>query len=79
VPSGDGMLDHPSLALELPNGDVILNDDHRHRVLVIDRQTKAIIWQYGTTDKEGHAPGYLFFPDGLDIDVFRDWKSALKR
>ena len=79
VRSGEAMLDHPSLALELPNGDVILNDDHRHRVLVIDRQTKAIIWQYGVTDEPGHLPGYLFYPDGLDIDVFRDWKSALKR
>jgi outer membrane protein assembly factor BamB len=79
ITSGDGMLDHPSLALELPNGDVILNDDRRHRVLVIDRQTKAIIWQYGATDQAGHAPGYLFYPDGMDIDVFRDWKAALQR
>ncbi len=79
VRSGEGMLDHPSLAVELPNGDVVLNDDLRHRVLVIDRDTKAIIWQYGVTDKPGHQPGYLFYPDGLDIDVFRDWKAALKR
>ena len=78
VPSGEGMLNHPSLALELPNGDVILNDDHRHRVLVIDRQSKGIIWQYGTTDQTGHQPGFLFYPDGLDIDVFRDWKSTLE-
>jgi outer membrane protein assembly factor BamB len=78
VRSGDGMLDHPSLALELPNGDVILNDDRRHRVLVIDRKTKTIIWQYGVTDQPGHLPGYLFYPDGLDIDVFRDWKAAVK-
>ena len=78
VREGEGMLDHPSLALELPNGDVILNDDHRHRVMVIDRETKNIIWKYGVTDKEGHLPGYLFYPDGLDIDVFRDWKAALQ-
>jgi DNA-binding beta-propeller fold protein YncE len=77
VKDGEGMLNHPSLAVELPNGDVILNDDQRHRVLVIDRQTRDIIWQYGVTDKPGHAPGYLFYPDGLDIDVFRDWKAAL--
>ncbi len=76
VKSGEGMLDHPSLALELPNGDVILNDDHRHRVVVIDRSSKKIIWQYGVTDHPGHQPGYLFYPDGLDIDVFHDWKSA---
>ncbi|MDE2396183.1 MAG: PQQ-binding-like beta-propeller repeat protein [Burkholderiales bacterium] len=79
VASGEGMLDHPSLALELPNGDVILNDDHRHRVLVIDRDTRKIIWQYGVTDQPGHLPGSLFYPDGLDVDVFRDWKAALKK
>ena len=74
------MLDHPSsLALELPNGDVILNDDYRHRVLVLDRQTKTIIWQYGVTDQAGYKPNFLFYPDGLDIDVFRDWKAALKQ
>jgi DNA-binding beta-propeller fold protein YncE len=75
--SGERMLDHPSLALELPNGNIVANDDQRHRVVVIDRATKAIVWQYGVTDTPGHAPGYLFYPDGMDIDVFRDWKGAL--
>lgn len=74
VASGEGMLDHPSLALELSTGDILLNDDLRHRVVVIDRATKRIVWQYGVTDTPGHAPGYLFYPDGMDIDVFRDWK-----
>ena len=77
VREGEPMLDHPSLALELPNGNVIANDDARHRVIVIDRVTKAIVWQYGVTDTPGHAPGFLFFPDGMDIDVFRDWKVRL--
>ena len=76
VKDGEKMLNHPSLAMELPTGDVVLNDDQRHRVLVIDRNTKEIIWQYGVTDHPGHAPGYLFYPDGLDIDVFRDWRGA---
>ena len=75
--SGERMLNHPSLALELPTGDIVLNDDQRHRVLVIDRASKQIVWQYGVTDTPGHAPGYLFYPDGMDIDVFRDWKGAL--
>jgi len=75
--NGEPMLDHPSLALELPNGNIIANDDQRHRVIVIDRATKAIVWQYGVTDTPGHVQGYLFFPDGMDIDVFRDWKGAL--
>ena len=74
--SGERMLDHPSLALELPNGNVIANDDQRHRVVVIDRASKAIAWQYGVTDAPGHAPGYLFYPDGMDVDVFRDWKAT---
>lgn len=76
VKAGEKMLDHPSLALELATGDIVVNDDLRHRVVVIDRATKDITWQYGVTDKPGHAPGYLFYPDGMDIDVFRDWKSA---
>ncbi|MGE5339370.1 MAG: PQQ-binding-like beta-propeller repeat protein [Gemmatimonadota bacterium] len=70
------LLDHPSLARELPDtGDVLIVDDLRHRVIVVDRKTKEIIWQYGVTDTPGHAPGYLFYPDGLDLDVFRDWKA----
>jgi DNA-binding beta-propeller fold protein YncE len=76
--TGDKALDHPSLARELPDtGDILVADDLRHRVIVIDRNTKEIIWQYGVTDKPGHQPGYLFYPDGFDIDVFRDWKGAL--
>jgi hypothetical protein len=75
--SGEGMLDHPSLAMELPTGDVMLNDDYRHRVIIIDRVTKKITWQYGETDRKGSAPGLLNNPDGIDIDVFRDWKAAL--
>jgi DNA-binding beta-propeller fold protein YncE len=75
--SGEKMLNHPSLALELPNGNVILNDDWRNRVLVIDRRSKQIVWLYGVTDEAGHTPGYLFYPDGLDIDVFHDWKATL--
>lgn len=78
VAEGDKSLDHPSLARELPGtGDIIVADDLRHRVMVIDRQTKEIIWQYGFTDTPGHKPGYIFYPDGFDLDVFRDWKKAL--
>lgn len=73
VTKGEGMLDHPSLARELPTGDIILNDDYRHRVLVIDRRTKAIVWQYGVTDRPGDAPGFLNEPDGLDLDTYHAW------
>lgn len=74
--SGERMLDHPSIARELPDtGDILVVDDLRDRVIVIDRQTKQIIWQYGVTDTKGHAPGYFNYPDGVDIDVFRDWRG----
>ena len=78
-PTGDKMLDHPSLARELPDtGDVLIVDDLQDRVIVVDRKTKEIIWQYGEKNVKGHAPGYLNYPDGLDLDVFRDWKRALQ-
>jgi hypothetical protein len=44
-------------------------------VIVVDRATKKIVWQYGVTDTPGHAPGYLYYPDGFDLDVFRDWRA----
>jgi DNA-binding beta-propeller fold protein YncE len=62
-----GALDHPSLALPLPNGDVLLNDDYNHRVVVIDPRTDAIVWQYGRSGVAGIAPGYLNNPDGVDL------------
>jgi len=77
--AGEVMLDHPSLARELPGtGDIIVADDLRERVVVIDRGTKDIVWQYGVTDEKGHLPGYLNYPDGFDLDVFYDWKGALR-
>lgn len=77
VKEGEAMLRNPSLARELPGThDIIVADDLRERVLVIDRGTRQIIWQYGQTDRKGHAPGYLNYPDGFDLDVFRDWRQA---
>ena len=65
--SGPGRLDHPSLALELPNGDIAVNDDYRNRVVIIDPRQGRIVWQYGHTDKSGTGPGYLTTPDGMDF------------
>lgn len=60
-------LSHPSLALPLPNGDILLNDDFDHRVIVIDPKTNAIVWQYGHDRIAGTGPGYLDNPDGVDL------------
>lgn len=65
--TGRDTLNHPSLALPLPNGDIVLNDDYNHRVIVIDPRTNKIVWQYGVTGKSGTAPGYLNNPDGIDL------------
>ncbi|HLI53024.1 MAG TPA: PQQ-binding-like beta-propeller repeat protein [Acidimicrobiales bacterium] len=67
VTSGEGMLDHPSLAERLPNGLICVNDDYRDRVVIIDPATSRIVWQYGATDTPGTAPGLLNTPDGFDL------------
>ncbi len=66
-PSGSPMLDHPSLAELLPSGLICVNDDYRHRVILIDPMTKTIVWQYGRDDVKGTAPGLLNTPDGFDL------------
>lgn len=66
-PTGANALNHPSLALQLPNGDVLANDDYNDRVIVIDPRTNRIVWQYGHRGVPGRAPGYLANPDGVDM------------
>jgi outer membrane protein assembly factor BamB len=66
-PGGTDELDHPSLALPLPNGDILANDDYNDRVIVVDPRTNKIVWQYGHTGVPGSAPGYLHVPDGVDV------------
>ncbi len=65
--SGRGALNKPSLALPLPGGLIAATDDYGQRVVVIDRRTSKIVWQYGHLDQIGSAPGYLNKPDGLDL------------
>jgi len=62
-----GGFNQPSLALPLPNGDILLNDDFNHRVCVVDPATHRIVWQYGHTGVAGRGPGYLSDPDGVDL------------
>jgi outer membrane protein assembly factor BamB len=65
--SGRGMLDHPSLAERLPNGLIAVNDDYRHRVVIINPASGRIVWQYGRTDRPGRGPDELNTPDGFDL------------
>jgi hypothetical protein len=65
--SGPGRLNHPSLAERLPGGWIAVNDDYRHRVVIIDPKTKKIVWQYGVTGHPGKGPDHLRIPDGFDL------------
>jgi hypothetical protein len=65
--SGEGMLNHPSLAERLPNGLIAANDDYRQRIVIIDPKTKKIVWQYGVTGHPGTGPDHLHIPDGFDL------------
>ena len=67
APTGAAALNKPSLALPLPNGDVLLNDDWNDRVIVVDPRTNQVVWQYGVTGVPGSTPGHLFKPDGVDL------------
>jgi hypothetical protein len=67
APTGSKSLNKPSLALPLPNGDFLANDDANHRVIVVDPKTDRIVWQYGHTHIAGNGAGYLNNPDGVDL------------
>jgi hypothetical protein len=60
--SGPGALDEPTLASVLPDGDVLVVDAGNDRVIVIDRRTKRIVWQYGHSGVAASRPGYLDRP-----------------
>jgi outer membrane protein assembly factor BamB len=64
--SGSGELNHPSLAIMLPNGDIAVNDDYNHRVVIVDPKKNKIVWKYGHLLQPGTRRGYLNTPDGMD-------------
>jgi DNA-binding beta-propeller fold protein YncE len=66
-PAGVNALNHPSLALPMPGGNILVNDDYNNRVIVIDTKAKRIVWQYGHTGVPGNRAGYLNNPDGVDL------------
>jgi hypothetical protein len=65
--SGWGVLNHPSLAVMLPNGNIAINDDFNDRVVIVDPKQNRIVWQYGHLAHPGRGGGYLRTPDGMDF------------
>lgn len=72
IASGPGELNHPSNAVELPNGNILVCDDWNDRLIVIDRKSKQILWQYGHKGVAGSGPGYLNIPDEVFF-IPLDW------
>jgi outer membrane protein assembly factor BamB len=64
--SGWGELDHPSLAIMLPNGNIAINDDYNDRVVIVDPKKHGIVWQYGHRAAPGRGVNQLNTPDGMD-------------
>ncbi len=64
--AGWGELDHPSLAIMLPNGNIAINDDFNDRVVIVDPRQKRIVWQYGHLNRPGTGRDELKIPDGMD-------------
>jgi len=67
ITSGAGELDRPTLARVLPDGNVLVADSGNDRVVVIEHDSKKIVWQYGHTHTPGSAPGYLHTPDSVTL------------
>jgi len=74
--SGPGALNHPSLATLIAPDLIAINDDFRHRVVIVSIRRHRIVWQYGHTDQAGTAPGYLHTPDGLDLLTTKDAQAS---
>jgi hypothetical protein len=65
--SGWGALNHPSLAIMLPNGNIAINDDYNDRVVIVDPKQRRIVWEYGHLGRPGTGSDELNTPDGMDF------------
>ena len=66
-----GLIDPASATFESVKIEIAVNDDFRHRVVLISIPRHRIVWQYGHTDVKGSANGYLDTPDGMDLLPYR--------
>lgn len=64
--SGASALKLPTMALVLPNNDVLVSDTGNDRVVVIDHATQKIVWQFGK-GSAGSAPGFLHAPGSISL------------
>jgi outer membrane protein assembly factor BamB len=67
APTGAQSLNKPSLAIALPNGDIMVSDKVNNRLIVVDPRTNKVVWQYGHTKVPGAGAGFLNNPTGMDL------------
>lgn len=68
TPTGADQLNHPSSAQLLPNGDVLICDDHNDRIIIVQPTgptSGTIVWQYGQTGVGGTQAGQLLDASGV--------------
>jgi len=61
--TGPGLLDKPHSVQRLAGGNVLIADADPARVIEVDRATKRIVWQYGTTNEPGAGANQLDDPN----------------
>ena len=56
-----------------------VSEEDNFDVHLVDYEKRALTWTYGIPDHRGSGDGLLNYPDDVDLDVFRDWKSAKRK
>jgi hypothetical protein len=54
--------------------------DRRNNRLIEVATNKQIVWEFSSPNLKVYRGNddVFFSPDGLDVDVFRDWRGATK-
>lgn len=65
--SGPDQLNVPVQNTWLPNRHVLITDQANERIIEVDVDTKAIVWQYGTTGVSGNGPNQLNNPNCAEL------------
>jgi len=59
-------LNYPNDADFLADGNLLITDRDRHRVIEVDRDTGSIVWQFGVTGQSGSDDAHLNGPHNAD-------------
>jgi hypothetical protein len=57
----------PVFAIQLPNHNFLITDQSNERVIEVDKHTKQVVWQYGTTGQTGSGFNQLNNPNSAEL------------